>query len=376
MARHGENIRKRKDGRWEGRFLVLNREKGRKTYCSVYANSYEEVKKKLCAKKEQLEKGFPDEAENYPAAKDAPITFGMAASEWMAEIRSGCKLSTYSKYKAVYCKHLAPVLDDCPVSDVSDVLLREKISDPLLSESMQKSIYSMIGRILLFVSHKYRIPVQAVKRPAVKARRSPAGVFDRAQQRILFASLYTCMDLYKMAVALCLYTGVRIGELCALKWSDIDFENKLIYVNRTVQRLPADCGNTKTALVESEPKSVCSKREIPMSVPVLEMFMKFRNDKPYVFGGDKPLEPRKMQYHYKKIMKEAGLPYRNFHSLRHTFATNCIEGGMDVKSLSEILGHSDVKITLSRYVHPSADTKRKHMECLSRFYGQFRGQAV
>ena len=86
------------------------------------------------------------------------------------------------------------------------------------------------------------------------------------------------------------------------------------------------------------------------------------------------MEPRTLQYHFKKILKEADLTDKNFHILRHTFATNCIEGGTDVKSLSEMLGHSDVQITLNRYVHPTMDTKRRHLDVLSLFYGQIYGQ--
>ena len=117
-------------------------------------------------------------------------------------------------------------------------------------------------------------------------------------------------------------------------------------------------------LLELEPKSEYSRREIPLSSAVLELLLRFPSDKEYIFGGDKPVEPRTMQNRFKKLLQAAGLPERNFHILRHTFATNCIEGGTDVKSLSEILGHSDVKITLNRYVHPSMDTKRKHLDIL------------
>ena len=127
--------------------------------------------------------------------------------------------------------------------------------------------------------------------------------------------------------------------------------------------------------MEMPPKSMHSKREIPLSASAADLLMKFENGKQYIFGGDKPLEPRTLQYHFKKLLKEAKLPDTNFHILRHTFSTNCIEGGTDVKSLSEILGHSDVQITLNRYVHPSLDTKRRYMDHLSAFYGQIYGQA-
>lgn len=174
---------------------------------------------------------------------------------------------------------------------------------------------------------------------------------------------------------MCLFTGLRLGEICALKWSDIDLENRILTVNSTVQRLYTEGYKTMTALIETMPKSECSRREIPLSDTALEIFASFTTDTKYVFGGDKPLEPRTLQYQFKKILKDAKLPDKNFHILRHTFSTNCIEGGTDVKSLSEMLGHSDVQITLNRYVHPSMDTKRQYMNDLSKFYGQICGQA-
>lgn len=173
---------------------------------------------------------------------------------------------------------------------------------------------------------------------------------------------------------LCLFTGLRLGELCALKWSDVDWENSTLTVNRTVQRLYVEGYKTLTVLKETLPKSEYSRREVPLSDAVLEILEKLRNDREYVFGEDRPLEPRTVQYHFKKILKEAGMEDKNFHVLRHTFSTNCIERGVDVKSLSEILGHSDVQITLNRYVHPSMDAKRRHMNNLSSFYGQICGQ--
>ena len=130
----------------------------------------------------------------------------------------------------------------------------------------------------------------------------------------------------------------------------------------------------KTSLLETTPKSEYSRREIPLSSMISGLIAGIHHDGEYVFGKDKPMEPRTLQNHFKRLLKKAGLKHKNFHILRHTFATNCIEGGADIKSLSQILGHSDVQISLNRYVHPSMDSKRRCLESLSRFYGQIRGQ--
>lgn len=185
-----------------------------------------------------------------------------------------------------------------------------------------------------------------------------------------------------------------------MKWEDLDTDSQMIAVNRTVQRLyledvqetdgwqnadnlqKAGAGQRKTILVETTPKSAHSKREIPLSPTVLALINQLqqnheqdKGEKAYIFGGDKPMEPRTIQNHFRKVLTSAGIKYKNFHVLRHTFSTNCIEGGTDVKSLSELLGHSDVQITLNRYVHPSMDIKRKYLDALSAFYDQIHRQA-
>ena len=132
---------------------------------------------------------------------------------------------------------------------------------------------------------------------------------------------------------------------------------------------------TKTILLEGAPKSNFSRREIPMSDEVAKLLLFYhRGDDEYVIQGKKPMEPRTYQNKFQKYLQSAGIKRKNFHTLRHTFATNCINNGVDVKSLSEILGHSDVKITLNRYVHPTAEVKRGHMNSLSVIYGQLMGQ--
>ena len=173
-----------------------------------------------------------------------------------------------------------------------------------------------------------------------------------------------------------MYTGLRLGELCALKWNDIDVKNLTISVNRTVQRIVSENKSQKSILIETPPKSDSSKRIIPVSSEIMELLLKLYSNHPYVFGKEKPLEPRTMQYRFKKILEKAGIENRNFHTLRHTFATNCIENNMDVKTLSEILGHSNVKITLNCYVHPTMDSKREQIEKLSGFYGQICGHVA
>ena len=160
-----------------------------------------------------------------------------------------------------------------------------------------------------------------------------------------------------------LFTGLRIGELCALKWSDIDLSNRTISVSKTIQRIAVQGG---TQLVITEPKSISSVREIPIPDCIFSLLRKFcSNADFYILSGmTKPVEPRTMQYRFQALLKKAKLPSIHFHALRHMFATNCVELGIDVKSLSEILGHSGVEITLNRYVHSSLERKKAFMKKL------------
>jgi len=376
MARHGENIRKRKDGRWEGRYPVYSVQKGKQVYCSVYGRTYEEVREKLTTKKNLLKNQSEDNEKIcvHRIHISEKIVFADAAQGWLAQVREKRKPSTYIKYNLIYKKHIENIFEKILLSEMTDSFVKEKLSDSL-SDSVCKSVYCVLNQILKYASAQYSLTIAPLKKPDFKIHSKPIKVLSKGEQKQLIAVLYQKMDLFKMAILLVLFTGLRLGELCALKWTDIDFENKILTVNRTVQRLYAEGYKTKTILMETAPKSEHSRREIPLSAMLMELLISFRNNKEYVFGGDKPMEPRTMQYHFKKILKEADLADTNFHILRHTFSTNCIEDGMDVKSLSEMLGHSNVQITLNRYVHPSMDTKRKYMDSLSTFYGKIYGQA-
>lgn len=375
MARHGENIRKRKDGRWEGRYPVYNAEKEKQVYCSVYGRTYEEVRERLTTKKNLLKKQSETEktAPVQSSAIPGEIMFADIVQDWLIQIREKRKLSTYVKYSLIYRNHLEKILGDAALSEITDAFVKQRMAAPL-SDSVHSSIYCVLNQALKFASARYSVTITCLKKPASEMHGRPVKVLNRNEQKKLISVLRSKMDLFKMAVLFCLFTGLRIGEVCALKWTDIDCENQILIVNRTVQRLYAEGYGTKTVLMETKPKSEYSMREIPLPLPVLELLLQFRGQKEYVFGGDKPMEPRTLQYHFKQILKEAELPDTNFHILRHTFSTNCIEGGTDVKSLSEILGHSDVQITLNRYVHPSMDVKRRYMDELAKFYGRIYGQ--
>ena len=175
------------------------------------------------------------------------------------------------------------------------------------------------------------------------------------------------MEPSKCGVIISLCTGIRIGELCALQWSDIDTEANIITINKTLQRIPDYKSANKTKIIIDSPKSKASERQIPIPSLLLEQLesikTQIKSPNYYVLtSSEKYIEPSNYYVKYKHLLNECGIENHSFHALRHTFATRAIECGMDVKSLSEILGHSDVKVTLARYVHPSMDLKTMNME--------------
>ena len=157
--------------------------------------------------------------------------------------------------------------------------------------------------------------------------------------------------------------GLRIGELCGLKWEDVDFKHKTLYIRRTVQRISSADGIRKTKVVISAPKSATSFREIAIPDMLMKYFEMFRDNANHFIlsGTNKPIEPRTMQYRYKKILRSAEVDNHNYHKLRHTFATNSAEKGFNVKALSAVLGHSSVTLTLNRYIHPDHTYERRLM---------------
>ena len=191
-------------------------------------------------------------------------------------------------------------------------------------------------------------------------------LLEKNEQKKLQRYVSENRSLTTLGIALSMSTGLRIGELCALKWDNIDLEKRTLTVRSTIQRIQCSGGNTKTKIVVTEPKSESSMRSIPIPENMIDFLKEFKGtpDDYVLSGTEKPVEPRTMQYRFTKILKNVKLPSVHFHALRHIFASTCVELGFDVKALSELLGHSKVEITLNRYVHSSIEHKREYMERL------------
>lgn len=379
MSRTGENIYRRKDGRWEGRYIKARTASGKAVYGYVYSKSYREVKQRL-AQASILSneiKGvfFPNKQCN------TAISFYAVAMEWMDIIRTQVKESTFRRYHNLLRTYIFPDFNEILSEQITDSYL-EHFCRALLQSGGRKrnglspktvlDILSVIKMVLQYANDKGYPVVSDGKTVFVKQYKKQMRILSMQEQQILCHYLRTDFNPWNRGIFLCLFTGIRIGEICALKWEDISFSEKTVYIHKTMQRIQNDIGvSPKTKVIVTTPKSECSIRHIPLTDELLYLLSGccFNPDGYFLTDSeDKYMEPRTMQNHFKAALKKSSLELINFHSLRHTFATRCIENGFDVKSLSEILGHANVNITMNRYVHPSMELKRKNMQKLSSLF--------
>ena len=355
MARRGENIYKRKDGRWEGRYKC-GYSNNKAKYRSVYAHTYQEVKEKL--------QKLRSTAVNYKSSGRRKI--GDLCDEWLTAVKLKVKASTYSCYQMKINKHILPYFGELQYDKLTVSAVHDFINIKLghgLSAKYVSDIIIVFKTMTKYIAkvHGYFNPLENVIMP--QKNKCEMKLLSSIEQDRLCRFICNDPDNTKLGVMLSYYTGLRIGEVCGLKWNDIDFIKGVMKIKRTIQRIYE---NSCTRLIIGTPKSRSSVREIPLPEFLIDILKSFKgNDDSFVISGtNKPVEPRVLQYRFKAMLNELNLSSVNYHSLRHMFATNCIEIGFDVKTLSEILGHSSVETTLNRYVHSSIERKIACMNLL------------
>lgn len=358
MSRRGENIYKRKDGRWEGRYIESYGFDGKAKYKSVYAHTYSEVRLKM------QNRTINDKANRIN------ITLSDWASDYLEQQKNTIKLSTFKIYERYINKYIKPFFKDIGLCRLNRDMLQEFVNSmPGLSPSTIKGIFSFLRETLKAANKKEYITQMwiGVEMPKLKRRKTEA--FTKEEQYLIENTLNIKENPNHIGILLCLYTGLRIGEVCGLRWEDIDFVSRTLTVNRTVQRITVD---GKSLVKELEPKSETSQRRIPIPSFLAEQLkaVKEKSAVPYVLHTNMHImDPRTFQYQYKKILANAGVKYINAHTLRHTFSVRALEAGFDIKTLSEILGHADAVITLRTYAHSLEEHKRNSMERLGRMRG-------
>ena len=362
MAKRGSNIYKRKDGRFEGRVPVGYHDNGKIKYKSVYARTLSEVKEKMS--------GVYSIRQNQTVSA-IKLTVRDVAEQWLSSAKLRVKESSYANYVNIVNKHILPILGGELMINLTTGKLNDFINFKLtsgrlngnggLSAKSVRDIMMIYRSIENYASREYGIKETHFTMPKIDKKQTDVlNVFERKR---LENYLIHNQNSTNISVLLCLFTGLRIGELCGLKWGNIYFDNGTLMVSRTVQRINK---HGKSEVVIGSPKSKSSIRIVPIPEFLLAILKKKRkNDDFYIITGTcKPTEPRTMQNRFKSVLKLCGIRDVNFHLLRHTYATVCIENGFDPKTLSELLGHADASITLNRYVHSSMQMKKKYVSRL------------
>ena len=382
MSRRGDCIHKRKDNRWEGRY-IKEYVCGKAKYASVYGKTYSETKQKL---NEYINKSSKQQQTSITTE-----LFSESIYDWLNHIKDNIKLQSYHQYTFCAEKYVIPHIGQLKSKDINSHIINELLSSLSkngksdgaggLSESTLNSVrYIIMSTLHFLIDNKKIANITGKVSISKKSKRTEPEIFTNDEFLQLERFLYQEMNTSKLGVLLCMYTGLRIGEVCALQWKDIDLDEKCLSVTKNAQRIiNSDNDNSsKTSLQICLPKTEYSVRRIPLTrnlIHVIKALISNVNKEHFIITNTEKIpDPRTLENKYKRYLREADISAKNFHVLRHSFASRCIESGMDIKSLSSILGHSTVTITMNRYVHPSVNYKLEQMERMLLYYGQINGQ--
>ena len=347
--RRGENIYKRKDKRWEGRYPVGKKPNGKTKYRSVYGKTLKEVREKLYPLK--LKYQIIQQTQG-----NACLSLQEWSDLWLKDVQLDVKPSTYANYEHKLSHYVLSVIGNYALNELNETVGIELL-DSLKERGLKPSTIQVVFRITnQCINHAIRKemlktnPFASVKLPKVIQTKDQA--LTKKEQKTLEKVADAEPSGQGLPVLLALHAGLRIGEASALAWQDIDFDKNLIHIKSTYQRILGVWDNKKTALVYSSSKTTSSTRLIPMSQTLKKALMKHKaqSNGPFVLSEkETPSEPRLITYHFHKLRKKAGLEHVHYHQLRHTFATRCMETNADITSLSSLMGHSSVKLTLDTY---------------------------
>ena len=305
-------------------------------------------------------------------------TLARYCEEWLTISRNRVKPSTYAKYRNIILHYIIPHIGPRYPQELTTLLMEQYVelllregsarSDKGLSPKTVHDTLCVLRAVIAYIRRQPDSQMPEIEIVPPRCQKRQIRVLTMAEQERLIRYLRKDTDDCKFGVLLALLTGMRIGEVCALQWRDISLPDRVIHVRATMQRLQVQNAEQKTAICIGAPKSENAARDIPLSPLAVQLCAGFTRPEPeaYILTGQPSyMEPRALQYRFARYTQQCGLEHVNFHALRHTFATRCIEVGFEVKSLSEILGHSNVKVTLDRYVHSSMELKRTNINKLS-----------
>lgn len=366
MARRGENIYKRKDGRWEGRYVKSRSKEGKIIFGYVYAKKYADIRKKLSLKKAEYAHGV-----------DAQDLYKGTVADWMDYwldylMAKKIKASTYANYHGRLKKHINPYFEDTLLLDLTTTKV-EAFIHHLISLGLSAKTTHCIVNILKSAIRKAVAEGLLLKDPCTsvilpRTKKASISALTKIEQERLEQVAW--QEESCSPVVLSLYTGMRIGEISALRWQDIDFSANIISVEHTLQRIMvSEESQRRTKVIISQPKTSSSQRAIPLAKNLKSYLLekkKLSTSEFVISCGSGYAEPRLINYRFKKLLHAAKVESVNFHALRHTFATRCVEEGVDIATLSKLLGHTSIKLTLDTYTDSMWENRQKAVSLLDR----------
>ncbi|MBS5800063.1 MAG: site-specific integrase [Clostridiales bacterium] len=367
-------ITERADGRFFARINIGRDKNGRIKYKSIYGRTKKEVKEKIRA--------FTTDLDNYGKPLD---NTSITLSEWtykhlFTNIQPTVVPGTFERYMSIYNTHIkASVIGDMKVKDIQQMHLQHYFNEKKsLSKSSLKKIYELLNKSFKFAISNNLIrlnPIESVKLPSSEVKTKETEILTLDEQKAYMKVL----EHHKQGILYltALYTGMRIGEVLALKWHHIDFDNATISVCETIRRVRVyeNDGASESKLITKSPKTQKGYREIPIPKPLLLELKKHKlssyksNDKlVFCTKTGTPLQYTYVWKTHRTLCKKACIRPTTIHALRHTFASRSIEAGIDVKTVSELLGHTDTQITWNTYVHSTNDSKKAAADTMGKLY--------
>lgn len=307
------------------------------------------------------------------------MNFSQVIDRWMTEEQQyKLKHRTYLRYTEMINRHIKPTLGNYDTRQITIQNIRDFQAEKFdtenaytgkrLANNTVKNIMSVIRNVLIYARKTGFSTLNADELEHIRFEERPVAVFNRTEQKKIETEVMKSSKSNHFGIVLCLYTGLRLGELLGLTWQDIDFDNATIKIDKTSYAVTDDDGIYKILI--DKPKTEAANRLIPIPKPILTKlkYIRQKSKSPFIISTNKGTRVgnRSYQKTYERLLKRAGVTYKNFHVLRHTFATRALECGMDIKTLSEIMGHKTPAITMNRYVHSLMETKQKMMNLLAK----------
>ena len=301
---------------------------------------------------------------------------------WLLEKKDYIKESTYANYSNNIFNHIIPKLGNYYLNELNHKIIQDfllglskngrKDNNGGLAEKTIKDITIIIkGSIKKGINEDKIKHIELTFNYPKDNKENKLYVLTKREQNKITNYVLENINSKNIGLLISLYSGIRIGELCALKWDNVDFKKNCLTINKTIQRVYIkDKDKNVSKVIITTPKTKNANREIPINKNFLEILKKVKSDKEHYIltGNEKYIEPRTYRKYFNKVLDELKIKHFNFHSLRHTFATNCISLGVDYKTVSELLGHANVNITLNLYVHPRYSQKKKCIDLVCKVF--------